>query len=104
MYRAPHSEGKSANMGFMTPQMGQYSSPDSVRGVNGPFLLTPAADTERKRLATWARDVAQLSIDYDVNGQGDRIYRFTSLEPFVKPLLQEMKLVVGHQSHIGGPC
>ncbi|KAJ5900238.1 uncharacterized protein N7473_004308 [Penicillium subrubescens] len=72
--------------------MGQYSSPGPVRGVNGPFLLTSAADTARQQLAAWARDDATSSNDYYVNGQGDRTYRNTSLEPLVEPLLHELNL------------
>lgn len=84
--------------------MGQYSSSGPVRGVNGPFLLTPAADTARMHLAAWARDDATSSNDYDVNGQGDRMYRSTSLETLVEPLLREMNLAVGHESHLHELC
>jgi hypothetical protein len=88
----------------MTSQMGQYSIPDVVRGVDGPLLLTPAADTARKQLGAWARDSAHLAIDYNIHGKGDRDYCSTSLESLVKPLLQGMNLAVSHESPIGGPC
>jgi hypothetical protein len=88
----------------MPSQMGQYSNPDLVRGVDGPLLLTPAAETARKQLAAWARDIAHLAVDYNIHGKGDRDYRSTSLEPLVKSLLQEMNLAVGHENPIHGPC
>ena len=89
----------------MTSQMGQYSNPDVVvRGVDGPLLLTPAADIARKQLAAWARDSAHLAIDYNIHGKGDRNYRSTSVESLVNPLLQEMNLAVSHESPIDGPC
>jgi hypothetical protein len=76
---------------------GTVQHPDLVRGVDGSLLLTPAADTARKHLAAWARDMAHVAIDYNIHGKDDRDYHSTSLEPLVKPLLREMNLAVRHE-------
>ncbi|KAJ5461040.1 uncharacterized protein N7458_002592 [Penicillium daleae] len=71
---------------------GQYRSPATIRGVEGPFLLTKVAEEARQRLATWASDHAVPSKDYFVDEQGDRTYKIESLKPLVEPLLREMNL------------
>lgn len=48
----------------------------------------------RQQLATWARNEAAPSRDYDVDEQGDRTYKVERLKPWVEPLLREMNLAV----------
>lgn len=100
----PQPECKAANTEMNGIADGTAQYPDLVSGVDGPLLLTAAADTAQKQLAAWARDMAHVAIDYNIHGKGDRDYRSTSLKPLVKPLLREMNLAVKNEIPIDGPC
>jgi hypothetical protein len=84
--------------------MGIYSSPAPACALDGPILLTQAANEARQKLASWAQEQAVLSNDYMIDEDGHRIYRTASVQPWVEPLLREMELVVRHGGETCKPC
>lgn len=84
--------------------MGIHSLSAPACAVDGPILLTQAGNEARQKLALWAQDQAFPSKDYMIDEDGHRVYRTASVQPWVEPLLREMKLVVRHGRETLKPC